>query len=252
MSVIIVADDDRRSTGIFVAAVAAALCLHGVVMLTAERMPIKRAPERIVVTMVKPPPPPPPPPPEAPPPEPEQPKPKPKPLKTAEPLPPPPSNQPPPPEPPSAPVPVVTGLSLASTVQGSGMKARVGNTTFGDPNKEAFVPAGDVKAYAGGSPDFKAAKTASISKEARVVRDHRVRYPKELVDQGIEGAVVLLVSIKADGSVYDVRVAKSCGNVTLDTIAKDALGKFAFAAAEVDGAKVDSVLRYTYRFELLE
>lgn len=253
MSVLSIANDDDRSAGIFVGALVAALALHGALAAGAKTAPIKKAPERIVVTMVKPPPPPPEPPP-PPPPEPEPPKPPPKkaPPKTLTPEPPPPSNAPPPPEPPSAPVPVVTGLSMASTVKGAGMKVRVGNTTFGDPNREPFTPPSDVKPYAGGQPGFKAAKAASLSKEARVVRDHRARYPKELVDQGVEGSVVALVSIDAKGRVVAVSVGKSCGNATLDAIAVEALKLFVFAPAEVDGAAVDSVLRYTYRFELLE
>ncbi len=133
------------------------------------------------------------------------------------------------------------------------MKVRVGNTTFGDPNAEPFVAPADVKAYAGGAPPaFKAARTSSITTEARVLRDHRARYPKELADQGIEGVVVALIGISASGTVVDVRIAKSCGNAALDAVAIDALKRFVFAPAEVDGAKVDSTLRYTYRFELLD
>lgn len=249
-------DDERDSLAPLLLGFVLALCVHAAFASTARLAPAKKMAERVEMAIYKPPPPPPPP--EAPPPpEPEKPKPKPPPPKVPEipppPPPPPPPNQEPPPAPPSEPVPVVTGISMASTVQGnSGFQVRVGNTTYGDPNKEKFVDPNDVKPYAGGSPEFKAARASSLTKEARVVQDYKGPYPRDLADQGIEGAVVLLVEITKTGSVRSVRLAKSCGNATLDRLAQEYLKRFKFEAAEVDGAAVDSVLRYTYRFELFD
>jgi TonB family protein len=142
---------------------------------------------------------------------------------------------------------------MNSVVQGSGGPVvRVGNTTYGDPNGEKFVDPSQVKPYAGGQPGFKAAKASSLSQEARVVRDFKAPYPKELADQGVEGAVQLLVEVTKDGRVNGARVVKTSGNKTLDALALDAVKKFVFAPAEVDGEKVDSLLRYTYRFELFD
>lgn len=154
---------------------------------------------------------------------------------------------------PPEPVPLVTGISMASTVAGdSGLKVRVGNTTYGDPNKEKFTNPGDVKPYAGGTPGFKAERASSLAREATVLKDVKASYPRELADQGVEGAVVLLVEVTKDGKTAAARIAKSSGNAKLDELALAAIKRFVWKPAEKDGAKVDSTLRYTYRFELYE
>jgi protein TonB len=253
-------DDDRLGLGSIALSLLLAVGLHAVAAVMANDAPQKKPSERIEMAVYVPPPaPPPPPPPE----KPEPPKPPPKVLPPPPkvlppppkelPPPPPPSNDSPPPEASPEPVPVVTGISMNSVVQGnSGMAVRVGNTTFGDPNQEKFVDPSQVKGYAGGQPGFKAARASSLTQEARVLRDVKAPYPKELADDGIEGAVQLLVEVTKAGMVNGVRLAKSSGNKTLDSLAIEAVKKFAFAPAEVDGEKVDSVLRYTYRFELFD
>jgi periplasmic protein TonB len=248
-------DDDRERWASMLVGLLLAIFVHGALATSAGQAPPKKLSERVEMAIYKPPPPPPPPePPPPPPPEPEKPKPKPPPpiAKLEEP-PPPPPNQEPPPELPPEPVPIVTGLTLESTVQGnSGFQARVGNTTFGDPNKEKFVDPKDVKPYAGGSKDFKAARNSSLTREARVLKDYKAPYPRDLADQGIEGSVVLLVEITSAGAVRNARVAKSSGNSTLDRLAQEAIKRFRFAPAEVEGQPSDSILRYTYRFELFD
>lgn len=247
-------DDERDTLVPFVVGLLLALVFHGGLAGTTRLSPPKKMAERVEMAIYRPPPPPEPPPP--PPPEPEKPKPKPPPPK--EPPPPPPEPPPPPPnetppEPPSEPVPVVTGISMSSTVQGdSGFQVRVGNTTFGDPNKEKFVDPQDVKPYAGGSPEFKAARQSSLTREARVVKDYKGPYPRDLADQGIEGAVVLLLEITKTGELRNVRLARSCGNPTLDKLAQAYIKRFRFAPAEVGGEATDSILRYTYKFELYD
>jgi protein TonB len=252
------AEDDAFNWGIFLLAFLLALGGHGVLGAGASKAPQKKMTERIEMAVVKPPPPPPPdiPPPPPPKPEPEKPKPKPKEIPPPPkdiPPPPPPSNDTPPPEPPSEPVPVVTGINMNSVVKGSGGPAvRVGNTTFGDPNSEKFVDPSQVKPYSGGQPGFKAAKASSISKEVEVVCKVKPAYPKELADQQIEGIVDLLLSVDAGGSLVNARVARSSGNKTLDGLALDGIKKCVFRAAEVEGQKVDALLRYKFRFELYD
>ncbi|OGQ12292.1 MAG: hypothetical protein A2138_00090 [Deltaproteobacteria bacterium RBG_16_71_12] len=238
---------DRDAVWPFGIGLVLALAVHLSLGATTSLAPTRKLEERVEMA-IYPPPPPPPPEPEKPKPKPKEPPPPPPPPET-----PPPPNQEPPKEPPKEPVPVVTGISMASTVQGSsGFSVRVGNTTFGDPNKEQFVDPKDVKPYAGGSPDFKAARASTITREARVIKDYKGPYPRDLAEQGIEGAAVLLVEIGKTGDIRNVRLAKSCGNATLDKLALEYLRRFRFAPAEVDGEVVDSVLRYTYRFELYD
>jgi periplasmic protein TonB len=244
-------DEDRFPWASFAIGLLIALVLHGSLGATTNMTPPRKMSERVEMAIYKPPPPPPEPPP-PPPPEPEKEKPKPPPPKLDTPPPPPPPNETPKEIPPE-PVPIVTGISMSSTVQGSGGPVvRVGNTTFGDPNKEKFVDPNAVKPYAGGSKEFTPVRTSSLSREARVLKEHRGRYPPELVEQGVEGTAVMLLDISKDGTVKSARLVKSSGNTTLDKLALDYIKKFVFSPAEMDGQKVDSVLRYSYKFEVYE
>ncbi|HEY4222593.1 MAG TPA: TonB family protein [Myxococcota bacterium] len=234
-----------------------ALLVHGALGATTVLAPVKKMEERIVMDVVRAPPPPkppepPPPPPPPPPKEKPPPPPPPPPVKEPPPPPPPPPNQTPPPDPPKEPVPLVTGISMSSTVEGnSGFNVRVGNTTYGDPNKEKFVNPQQVKPYAGGSKEFKAVRQSQVTTEARVLKDYKGVYPKELADRGVEGAVQALVDISSTGEILDVRLAKSCGNATLDKLALEYIKRFRFEPAHRGNEPVDYTLRYTYRFEVV-
>ena len=133
-----------------------------------------------------------------------------------------------------------------------GMNVRVGNTTYGDPNKEKFVDPSQVKPYSGGSPDFKAAKAATITREIEVICKSKPQYPKEIADQGIEGVVELMISVDKAGTLVSTRVSRSSSNKTLDALALDGIKKCIFRPGEVEGQKVDSLVRYKFRFELYD
>ena len=162
---------------------------------------------------------------------------------------PPPPNAPPPAP---APVPVLAGLSLSSTVKGGAALAiPVGNTTYGDAHANKSSP-DDVKRYAASGDDWRPVRQAMLGREASVLRDVRAAYPKHIADQGLEGAVVLHVDVARDGRTRAARIAKSSGSAELDALALAAVRQFTWRAAEADGAAVDSVVRYTYRFELVD
>ncbi len=246
------------TAGVFLASFFVALSVHVVVAAGAASVPLPKPQQRVEMKIYTPPPPPPepePPPPE-PEPEPEPPKPKPKPKVITEPpketLPPPPSNQEPPPEPPSEPVPLVTGISMSSTVTNSGgPSVRVGNTTFGDPNKEKFTKPEDVKAYAGGSEDFAPVRAANVSSSARVLKEYRPPYPRQLKEEGVEGLVILRVQITREGKTRKVKVVKGLHPV-LDNLSLQAMERFVWAPAQVDGQPVDSVITYRFNWELFQ
>lgn len=246
------------SVGVFAGSFLAALVVHVGVAAGAASVPMPQRQERVEMKIYTPPPPPepaPPPPPE-PKPEPEPPKPKPKPRVIKEPpketLPPPPTNQEPPPEPPSEPVPLVTGISMQSTVTNSGgPTVRVGNTTFGDPNKEKFTKPEDVKAYAGGSEQFSPVRAANVSSAAKVVKEYRPRYPRQVKDEGIEGVVILRVQVTRDGKTRKVKVVKGLHPV-LDNLSVQAMKRFVWAPAKVDGRPVDSEITYKMAWELFD
>ncbi len=243
---------------LIVGALVLAVIFHGGVGVgTSSLAEPKPLDERVEMAIFEPPPPPPPPEPEIEEPEPEKPKPEPKKKKLpetkvkekpAEPPPePPPSNSDPEPvdeEPP----PLVTGISMESTTKGnSGFKVRVGNTAYGDPNKEKFTDPDDVKKYRGGSAKkFKPVRQASISTPPTVIKRSVPRYPKQLKDEGIEGVVVLKILIDEDGRVRGTKVIKGLHPV-LDKLARAALKKTLFSPCKVDGKPV--TCPYTYRFK---
>jgi protein TonB len=239
-----------------------AFIAHGLLGVTTYSLAKpKTMEERVTMAIIEPPPPPPPPPePEAekpPEPEPEKPKPKPKdPPKVAEAKPPPPSNAEPPPdaEPMDEPPPIVTGISMSSTVNSpNGMKVRVGNTAFGDPNKEKFTKPEDVKAYTGGAKqNFQAVRAASVTTQPSVKqRPKKPRFPKDLLDMGIEGQVVLLVEVARDGTTRNVEVLKGLHPV-LDKLAIANVKEFVWRPAEVDGQPVDLKIRYSFKWEVID
>ena len=241
--------DDNDSVAPYGLGLVVALLVHGAIAGTTELAPPRRMEERITMAVVRKPPPkapePPPPPPEKP-----KPPPPPPPPKKEAPPPPPPSNDTPP-DPPPEPVPVVTGISMSSTVQGNtGFAVRVGNTTYGDPDQQKFVDPKDVRPYQGGSPEFKAVRASTVTRDPRVIKDFKY-FPKELAEEGSEGMVELLIEITKTGVIRDVRLARTSGNPRVDKQAMENVRHFQFAPAEVDGAPVDYILRYKYRFELI-
>lgn len=243
------------SAGILCASFLAALSFHVVIAAGAASVPLPKPQQRVEMKIYTPPPPPEPePPPPEPEPEPEPPKPEPKVIKEPpkETLPPPPSNQEPPPEPPSEPVPLVTGISMSSTVTNSdGPAVRVGNTTYGDPNKEKFTKPDEVKAYAGGSEQFVPVRAANVSSAARVIKEYRPRYPRQVKDEGIEGVVILRVQVTREGKTRKVKLVKGLHPV-LDNLSLQAIERFVWKPAEVDGQTVDSVITYRMAWELFD
>ncbi len=140
---------------------------------------------------------------------------------------------------------------MSSTAKNSnGMKVRVGNTTYGDPNKEKFTAAEKVKAYAGGGQKgWKPVRAASVSRSARIGRRWKPKYPRALVDENIEGSVVLQVEVRADGKVRNVRVIKGL-HPMLDKLAIKSVKRSRWKPGEKDGKKVDMTIRHTVRFEI--
>lgn len=249
-----------------------ALAMHAAAGVGASNAPVRKPPVRVEMAMVKKvkPPPPPPPPEEA---KPEPPKPKePPPKKLAkapapvEPPAPPPPNSTPPAEPPKKPVPILSGISLESTVNGpSNFQVAVGNTLYDDPNKNKAKP-GDVQKYS--APAYRPAPAAQtggtgmdkgvfkpvpkfqISTEPEVLREVKAPYPPDAKRDGIEGVVELRVELWQDGTVRTVKVVRPL-HPSLDQAALDAMKKFTFKPATVDGQPVQYIIpRYSFRFEL--
>lgn len=231
----------------------------GVHVATVFSLPdeVKRAAmnRRVEMEFYEPPKPPPPEPPkvEEEPPKPlEQPKvkPKPPPVKLDEPVPPPPKDLPPPPndEPPpdtpQKPVPIVVGISMASTTTAGGFAVQVGNTTYGKAS-DKIVDAADVKPYS--APKY--APPGGADTEPVLLGEVKIPYPEEAKKNEIEGSVRLKVTTDPTGLVTGVVIISGPG-YGLNEAARDALKRFKFKPATKGGEPVGYTFVYTYTFLL--
>ena len=227
------------------------LGFHALLLVGAKEIQQKKKQTRVEMALVQPPPPPPPPPPEVveDKPEPKKKKPKPKPKK---PPPPPPSNETPPPEATKEPPLIATGISKSSVVKSSAFNVRVGNTTYGDVNKEDFVDPNKLNPYAGGQKGWQPVRSGKLSRKAKVKKEVKPPYPPQAEEAEIEGTVVLRVEITKTGKVRKAKVVRKLG-FGLDEAALEAIKKFPFSPALVEDEPVDSIItNYKITFELID
>jgi protein TonB len=247
----------RSRSGVWTAVfLAVSLGLHGLALLfLASRPPLSAQldkPMELVMVEVEPPKPPPPPEP----PKPDPPKAKPPPIKVAraevprpppppsnEPPPPPPPNDAPPPEQPAKPV-LVVGISMSSTTTAGSFAAAVGNTLYGKTEKKAADP-NQVKAYS--APKYM--PIHQVDSEPQVASEVKVPYPEEARRAGVEGTVVLSITIDNEGTVVDAKIISGPG-YGLNEAARDAIKKFKFKPAVKNGEAVSTELKYSYTFVL--
>ena len=76
------------------------------------------------------------------------------------------------------------------------------------------------------------------------------RYPPSAQRSGIEGTVVLVISIDAQGNVLDIEVEKSSRNRDLDRAAVEAARKWRFTPQISNGVAVASRVRVPVDFNL--
>ncbi|WP_242346042.1 energy transducer TonB [Anaeromyxobacter terrae] len=162
---------------------------------------------------------------------------------TAEPPPPPPPNEPPPPAAPAARAVPRVGVSLSSTTTGGGFAVGVGNTLHGRASEIAADPDA-VKPYA-------APRTAParLSAQPRLLERPEIPYPPEARREGLEGQVVLLLRIDAEGRVAAARLLSAPGPA-LGEAARAAALRFRFTPPLLDGEAVETEIRFTYTFVL--
>lgn len=75
-------------------------------------------------------------------------------------------------------------------------------------------------------------------------------YPEAARRAGVTGTVLLLVQVRADGSVRGVSVRTSSGTTSLDRSALTAVRRWRFEPAREDGVAVDSEVEVPIRFAL--
>lgn len=183
-------------------------------------------------SVVEPPPPPPPPPP----PEPEQKKPREVVMET--PVPPIPTQTAP--DPPPERAKPVFGVSMSSTVDsGQGaFSVQVGNTVAKKPD-EVFTPPSEVK-------PLREVAFQRLEEPPTILADFRAEYPARAKAEGIEGTVILKLTISETGAVRDAVVVRGI-DAELDAAARDAAKRFRFKPGRVGGEAV-VVTNYVYRY----
>ncbi|MGZ0169957.1 MAG: TonB family protein [Planctomycetales bacterium] len=88
------------------------------------------------------------------------------------------------------------------------------------------------------------------TKPARPISNPNPTYPPEAVQHGLEGRVLLSVTIAVSGKVTKVTVAESCGHESLDQAALDAVRRWRFSPATRGGKPFEWTARLPIRFRL--
>ncbi|MBW3550914.1 MAG: energy transducer TonB, partial [Proteobacteria bacterium] len=98
------------------------------------------------------------------------------------------------------------------------------------------------------SPPAPANTIGSVDASSRAMNPPR--YPPAAVRSGIEGTVILVISIDAQGNVLNVEVERSSRNRDLDRSAIEAARRWRFNPAVQDGQQVASRVRVPVDFSL--
>jgi len=86
----------------------------------------------------------------------------------------------------------------------------------------------------------------------RYLRNPPPAYPKAELRRRREGLVILTVTVGADGRATTVSVGQSSGIAAFDRAARDAVKRWRFVPATVDGRPVDGIARVPVRFALTQ
>jgi protein TonB len=134
----------------------------------------------------------------------------------------------------------VFGASRKSVTSAEGVDVKAGNTIAKDP---------DTKQLRAEDEDELPLPTEEylVSKMPELIEDIRVPYPPEAKKRNVEGAVLVDILIDAAGRVREAVFVEGPG-FGLNEAALEAVKRFRFRAAEVDGQPVAVRIRYAYRF----
>ncbi len=154
----------------------------------------------------------------------------------------------------------IVGLSLESTVQGEGPAFATGTSRMGRTERSAEDPRRAQEVGDGVHATDTAAATQraaaniptrdTLFEKPKRMRQNEPAYPAALRAQGIEGDVMLSVSIDAGGRVTSVSIVRSSGQAAFDQAAREAALEERFTPAQRDGRSVAFTLTYSYRFRI--
>lgn len=82
------------------------------------------------------------------------------------------------------------------------------------------------------------------------LRRPSVQYPPASQDNGDEGTVTLLLAVQTDGSISDIRIARSSGYQRLDAAAVRSLRQAKFQPATCHGKPIAVRIHQSFTFEL--
>ena len=84
------------------------------------------------------------------------------------------------------------------------------------------------------------------------LRRPSVQYPPASQNDGEEGTVTLLLAVQTDGSISDIRIARSSGYQRLDAAAVRSLRQAKFQPATCHGKPIAMRVHYSFTFELTD
>ena len=82
------------------------------------------------------------------------------------------------------------------------------------------------------------------------LRRPSVQYPPASQDNGEEGTVTLLLAVQTDGSISDIRIARSSGYQRLDAAAVRSLRQAKFQPATCHGKPIAMRMHYSFTFKI--
>lgn len=163
---------------------------------------------------------------------------------------PPPPNEPPPHDaaPPSQSAPVRIGVSMSSATTGGGMPAPAGNTLYGEVPKTAPAPS-EVKPYRN-DRYVPPTQVTVLPRPVGACAPPANEYPDEALRLGVEGVVVLVLTVDESGKIADARVVEDPGHGLGPAAAAVIRRHCRFEPARRGGDAVATSFRFKVRFEL--
>ncbi len=162
---------------------------------------------------------------------------------------PPPPNAPPPEDaPPPSRAPVRIGISLSSSTVADGVAAPVGNSLYGEMPRTAPEPSA-VQPYRA-ERYVAPTQVTQLPRPVGECRPPTDEYPEEALRLGIEGVVVLVLTVDENGAITDARVVQDPGQGLGDAAARSVRRHCRFEPGRRGEERVATSFRFKVRFEL--
>jgi TonB family protein len=113
------------------------------------------------------------------------------------------------------------------------------------PSRKVERPSGFKASYGKGEE----APVAVVTTQPKVLRQVTAEYPEKMKELGIEGRVILELTVDENGRVARARVLTSL-RAELDAVALVAARQLLFSPARVNGVPVKVKIPYTFTFVL--